>query len=85
MILMSRPQVFVPLLRWRYLLLVAKPVGELYPEHVGDGRLGGEQVHLLQAQPELGGVVWGEVAEAVLVLGPVLVEVEAAITSLKRS
>lgn len=41
-------------------------------------------MHLLIAQPELGGVIWAQVAEALLILDPVLVEVYAAITSLWR-
>lgn len=37
---------------------------------------------LLIAEPELSGIIWGEVAEALLVLDPVFLEVHASITSL---
>lgn len=61
---------------------VVLPVNQLYPQHGGHGGAGRQQVDLLVAQPELGGVIRGEVAEALPVLDPVLAEVHAAIASL---
>jgi len=63
-------------------LFGALPVDELYPQHGGHGGGGRQEVDLLVAEPELRGVARGEVAEAILVLHPVLVEVLAAVASL---
>lgn len=67
------------------LLFIAFPVHQLYPEHVRDRGLNGQQVHLLIAQPELSGVVRRKIAEAFFVWNPVFVEVDRAIASLENT
>lgn len=66
----------------KYVPFVALPVNEFYPQHGWDGRSGSQQMNLLITEPELCGVIWGEITKALFVLGPVLVEVHTAVTSL---
>lgn len=65
-----------------YILFGSIPVNKLYPQHSWDLGAGSQQMDLLVAEPELCGVIWGEVTEALLVLDPVFLEVHAAVTSL---
>lgn len=65
------------------ILFVALPVNKLYPQDIWDGDPQGQLMHLLQAKPELCGVIWGKVSKALLVLDPILVEGHPSIPSLR--
>lgn len=65
-----------------YVPFVALPVNQLYPQNCWDGGGGSQVMDLLIAQPELRGVIWREIAKALLVLDPVLTEVHATVTPL---